>query len=133
MEKNYISQENFQNEYSELIRKKSEVPNNLFRIMVKFGLPTAISIGINRLRFRVKCRVLYNIDLLRTLQTNLYRLNASRVTVWMIRRSITSRFWSNLLYRIENHYRKDYSVNFTKVRNSDVKKLFSSLYKQSKI
>lgn len=133
MEKNYISQENFQKEYLELIRKKSEVPNNFFAIMVKFGLFTAISIGINRLRWRVQCHVLYNLDLLRTLQANLHRLKASKVTVWMLEKSITSRFWSNLLYRIESHYRRDYSVNFTKVRNSDAKKLFSSLYKQTKI
>lgn len=133
MEKNSTSPANSPIEYLEYIRKKSEVPNNLFRVAMKFGLFTAISIGINRLRYRVRCRVLYNLDLLRTLQINLYRLNARRVTVWMIRKSITSRFWSNLLYRIENHYRRDYSVNFSKVRNSDLRSLFHSLYKQSKI
>lgn len=133
MENNYISLENSPIESSEFIRRKSEVPNNWFRIVLKFGLLTAISIVINHLRYRVKCRVLYSIDLLRTLQQNLYRLKASKVRVWMIRKSMTSRFWSNLLYRIEMRYRKDYSVNFTKVRNSDLKKLFSSLYKQSKI
>lgn len=133
MENNYISLENSPIESSELIRRKSEVPNNFFLIMIKFGLFTAISIGINRLRWRIRCRVLYNLDLLRTLQANLYRLKASKVTVWMLKKSIISRFWSNLLYRIEMHYRRDYSVNFIKTRNSDVKKLFSSLYKQTKI
>ena len=118
MERNYISPVSSLTSSLESVYSTSLVPKSIVRIMAKFGPRVAIAIAINRLRYRVKCRILYSIDLLRTLQNNYHRLKASKVRLWMIRKSVASPRLSTLIWRIEMHFRGDCSGTFTEKVNS---------------
>lgn len=126
MENIYKFRENSSTASLESASSITSVPKSIIRIMVKFGLRVAIPIAINRLRYRVRLRMRYNLALLRTLQANYNKLDANRLTKWLIRKSITSYRLSNLLWRIEMHFNADCSGTFTKLQNS--KRLEKDVY-----
>lgn len=126
MENNYKYRENSSTASLENVSSITSVPKSFIKIMVKFGLRVAIAIVINRLRYRVRLHIRYNLALLRTLQNNYSKLDASRLTKWLIRKSITSYRLSNLIWRIEMYFNADCSGTFTKIQNS--KRLEKDVY-----
>lgn len=133
MEKNTIFPENYQSEYTEHFVQMSSVPKSFFKMVSRFGLIRSLHVVIGRFRWRVLHRLAYCVSLLRCLQINYYRLKASRVTLWMIRKSIEWSWMNWICCKIERSFNPVLSKNFIESRNSESKKLFGSLYKQFKI
>lgn len=118
MEKIYQSPVNSRSAFLESANSITSVPDSFLRIMAKFGFRTAIAIAINRLRYRVMCRILYSVDFLKTLQINYNQLSASKLTLFLVRRSIQSSFWRKVIYKIEHHFRPDYLKISEKIQSS---------------
>lgn len=118
MESNSTFPVNSQTEYIKIVSRTCEVPNSFIKMMVRFGLVRSVSIVINRLRYRIMCRILYNLDFLKTLQIYYNQLKASKVVLWIIRKSMTLLWLRKLLWKIEMHYRGDCKGTFTSLRNS---------------
>ena len=127
MEKVTLSRGNSLNEFTEKSISTLVVPKSSVKIMAKYGLLVAIRIVINRLRFRVMCRVLYSLDLLRICQIHYNQLKASKVTRYLILKSITSYRFSTLIWRIENYYRPEKYVKGVSPRSS---KMFEEMLKK---
>lgn len=127
MEKNTPFRASSQSDFMANANSLLEVPQSIVKIAKKFGLSCGIRIAINRLRFRVMCRVLYSIDLLRTCQIHYNQLKASKVLRWIILKSMTSYRLSILISGIENHYRPENSVKTVSPRSS---KLFQEMLKK---
>lgn len=133
MEKSTISPENYQKEFMESFARRFEVPKSFFKMVLRFGIVRSLNVVLGRLRWHVLHRCAYSVSLLRSLQTNYYRLRASRVRLWIIRKSMQSAWMSRLCRKIEARFNPVYSRNFIEARNSESKKLFGSLYKQFKL
>lgn len=128
MEKNTPSRESFQRDYLVSSMSQYEVPKYIVGAVMKNGLFFVIRRAINRLRFRVTCRVLYNLDLLRTCQIHYNQLKASKVLRWLILKSMTSYRLSTLISKIENHYKPENSVKIVNLRSS---KIFDDMIKEN--
>lgn len=118
MEKNSTFPVNSQTEFLKTVSRTCEVPSSFIKMTARFGLARSVSIVINRLRYRMMCRVLYSVDLLKTLQIHYNQLKASKVVLWIVRKSMTSLWLRKLLWKIEMHYRGECKGTFTSLRNS---------------
>ena len=133
MENNTIFPENYQSEYLESLVRASSVPKSFFKMVLRFGLIRSLRVVIGRFRWHVLHRCAYSVSLLRSLQTNYNRLKASKVQLWIIRKSMQWSWVNRLCCWIEARFNPVFSKSFIESRNSESKKLFGSLYKQFKI